>query len=68
MNTIALQRTDAKPAAKAHKSRKAKEAVGSSSLTEKLREALDDVKNGRVYTVDPENYREGFKELLKKKL
>jgi hypothetical protein len=67
MNTIAIQRTDAKQqAASAHKRRKAKEAVGSSSVTEKLKQALDDVENDRFYTVDPNNYREGFKELVQK--
>ncbi|MFI5202400.1 MAG: hypothetical protein ACHQNE_08430 [Candidatus Kapaibacterium sp.] len=68
MNSIALQGTSTnQPEAKAHKGREAKQAAKSASLTEKLREALEDVKNGRVHTVDPENYREGFKELIEKK-
>ena len=66
MNTIALQGTNTKSEAKAHKRGKAKVAASSSNLTEKLREALEDVKNGRVHTVDPGNYREGFKELIEK--
>lgn len=68
MNTIALQGTAAnQPEAKAHKRGKAKVAASSTNLTEKLREALEDVTNGRVHTVDPEHYREGFKELIEKK-
>jgi hypothetical protein len=67
MNTIALQGSGAKPEAKAHKRGKAKVAASSSKLTEKLQQLLDDVENNRYETVDPKNYREGFKELIEKR-
>jgi soluble cytochrome b562 len=68
MNTIALQGTSAnQPEAKAHRRGKAKVAASSSKLTEKLQQLLDDVENDRFETVDPKNYREGFKELLVRK-
>ena len=58
---------DLTSATKTPKRRKAKAGIHSPELTAKLRKALEDIEHDRVHTVDPNNHRDGFKELLKKK-
>ena len=62
METTVLKRVDPMPSVEA--APKVEKDILDMDLTELLEIALDDVKNGRLYTVDPKNFREGFKELL----
>jgi len=62
MSTIAIPTTKAKKAS-SHPVENKEDRTH--ILTERLKATLEAYETGDVYTVDPANHREGFKQLLK---